>query len=95
MIDNNVFEQSKMQNFVSVTQGKQIVNFTANFFYLSQEKESSGYEIYRSGGFLGFTPSSWKNDMGLFNMFKHVPQGSKDLQLALYQVKHVVGLELH
>ena len=44
---------------------------------------------------MGITPSSWKNDMGIFYMMKHIKQDDQDTQLDLYKIKHVVGLELH
>ena len=62
-----------MRNYITIesTQGK--FNSTLDFYYLHKMEESSGYEIYNNGGYLGFTPSSWKNQMGIFHMLKHSP----------------------
>mmetsp|Transcript_1112 Transcript_1112/g.2040 ORF Transcript_1112/g.2040 Transcript_1112/m.2040 type:complete len:85 (+) Transcript_1112:604-858(+) len=84
-----------MRNFVQVQTDQGTLNASLNFYYLNSERESSGYEIYRSGGYLGITPSSWSNPMGLFAMMKHMPQYDRSLNLKLYQMRHIIGLELH
>ena len=72
MIDNNLFKQNKLENFVTLHQEDRNLNATLKFYYLTEEKESTGYELYKEGGYLGFTPASWNSDMGIFHMFKHL-----------------------
>ena len=74
MIDNNIFGQKKMQNYVAFHAENEELNSTMQFYFLTEEKESSGYELYKGGGYFGVTPSSWHSEMGLFHQFKHVKQ---------------------
>lgn len=96
-IDNNLFQQEKLQNFITFQNydNSQRFNSSLKFFYLTDELDSSGYELYENGGYMGFTPSSWKSDMGIFHMFQHVKQESDETMLYLYSMPHTIGLELH
>ena len=60
-----------MQNYVlwnNIETGE-VLNASLKFYYLTDEKESTGYDSYRGGGYLGFTPNSWYSDMGIFHQF--------------------------
>ena len=69
-------------------------NSTLQFYYLYEEKESSGYDLYKGGGYFGVTPSSWQSEMGVFHQFRHLKQ-EDDLKLDLYTLQQVIGLEMH
>lgn len=71
------------------------MNTSLKFYYLTEEKESTGYELYANGGYLGFTPSSWHSDMGIFHMFKHLVQTDNDTKLELYSMQQLIGIETH
>lgn len=43
-----------------------------NFYYLEDEITSGGEDIYKGGGYFGFTPDSSNTDMGLFHMFENL-----------------------
>ena len=47
------------------------------------------YDDWVMGGFLGVTPSSWLDSMGLFNQLDDHYLPSKQ------RVKHAIGLEIH
>jgi hypothetical protein len=85
-IDENKFSYKFVKNFVSMSGsiGKPF-NSSMQFYYLDKQKETAGYELYHGGGYLGFTPSSWSDEMGIFNMFKHMPQNG-ETSLDLYSV---------
>ena len=95
-IDFNHFSHQVMKNYVSVpgTQGRTF-NSSLKFYYLDKQGETSGYELYKGGGYLGFTPSSWSDEMGIFHMFKTMGQGESENALDLYSIQHVIGLEIH
>ena len=74
-IDANKFSHKIMQNFISFPQSvdsNQAFNSSLYFYYLESQKETKGYELYDGEGYLGFTPSSWNDDMGIFKMFKTI-----------------------
>ena len=58
-----------MQNFFVLhdQNNKVSLNASLKFYFLTEEKESTGYELYKGGGYLGFTPNSWHSDMGIFH----------------------------
>jgi hypothetical protein len=81
-IDGDQFSHKKMKNFVNFPGA---FNSSLQFYYLEEQKETSGYELYNGGGYLGFTPSSWSNDMGIFHMFKTIDQ-DEETMLDLYSI---------
>jgi hypothetical protein len=76
-----------MKNYISVpgTQGRTF-NSSLKFYYLDKQGETAGSELYKGGGYLGFTPSSWSNEMGIFHMFKTMNQGESEDALDLYSI---------
>jgi hypothetical protein len=62
-----------MNNVFSIPHITPPLTFNSFFYFLSEELQTSGYEVYNGGGFFGITPSSWKN-MGIFSMFRHMTQ---------------------
>ena len=61
-----------------------------DYFYLEEmEQKSLEYDNWVMGGFLGITPSSWLNEMGLFRQLDdhYLPK--------MQRVKHILGLEMH
>ena len=86
-----------MQNFISFPESRDdsySFNSSLFFYYLESQKETRGYELYDGEGYIGFTPSSWSNDMGIFHMFKTIDQ-DKEMMLDLYSFQHMIGLEIH
>lgn len=71
------------------------MNASLKFYYLTEEIESTGYEAYQGGGWIGFTPNSWNTDMGLFHLFKNMIQSSEETKLRLYSMPHTIGLQMH
>lgn len=59
------------------------------YFLEEMEAKSLEYDNWVMGGFLGITPSSWLNDMGLFRQLDdhYLPK--------MQRVKHILGLEMH
>ena len=76
-----------MQNFITLENSNGTLNSSLKFYYLTEEKDSSGYELYSNGGFMGFTPSSQQTDMGIFHMFKHLVQADEKSKLQLYSMR--------
>ena len=59
------------------------------YFLEEMEVKSLEYDNWVMGGFLGITPSSWLNNMGLFRQLDdhYTPK--------MQRVKHILGLEMH
>jgi hypothetical protein len=67
-------------------------NSSLRFYYLDKQIQTSGYELYHGGGYLGFTPSSWSDHMGIFHMFKTLDLNNST---ELFDIQHVIALEMH
>jgi len=86
-----------MQNYFQLLDDgdKEVLNSSLKFYYLTEEKESTGYDLYQGGGYLGITPNSWHSDMGVFHMFRHLLQADPKTKLRLYSMAQYIGLEMH
>ena len=69
-IDSNLFVQKKYSDYVELanTYDEHLYS-KLNFYYLTEELNTRGYDVYRGGGYLGFTPNSENTEMGIFHMF--------------------------
>lgn len=64
-----------MKNFISFPKSiddNKAFNSSLLFYYLDEQKGTRGYELYDGEGYIGFTPSSWSDEMGIFHMFKTI-----------------------
>lgn len=82
LIDSNLFGQKKFSDYIALTNTyDEHLYSKLNFYYLTEEINSRGYETYHSGGYLGFTPSSGSSEMGIFHMFQHLHQADNATNL--------------
>lgn len=71
IIDNTIFSHKKLQNYITIYANHQKLNSSMQMYFLNNVVESSGFQLYKGGGYMGITPSSWQSEMGIFHMFRH------------------------
>lgn len=73
----------------------ELFNASLKFYFLSEAREQKGFELYKGGGYLGITPSSWLSDMGLFYMLDKMKQVDEQTEEKFMRVRHTISLEMH